>query len=112
MATPILHAQLLRIVPTDCIAIAFSNRNTHGLHGPAITPIEGLSAMEIFQQYPNSNKICVVPPRPMRMLNLDRSQLPASKFPEHADVYICDRCGRDITSHHHRGRAHRLATTW
>jgi len=34
-------------------------------------------------------------------------QLPASEFPDHpADVYVCDECGRDITAHLHRGRAH------
>ena len=32
--------------------------------------------------------------------------LPASRFPEAADVYSCDSCGRDITEHLHRGRAH------
>jgi len=33
-------------------------------------------------------------------------QLLASQFPEPADVYICDKCGRDITAHLHRRRAH------
>lgn len=33
-------------------------------------------------------------------------QLPASQFPEPADVYICDSCGRDITAYLHLGRAH------
>ncbi len=33
-------------------------------------------------------------------------QLLASQYPEPADVYICDKCGRDITAHFHRGRAH------
>jgi hypothetical protein len=31
---------------------------------------------------------------------------PASEFPEAADVYVCDKCERDITRHLHRGRAH------
>jgi hypothetical protein len=31
---------------------------------------------------------------------------PASEFPETADLYVCDECGRDITVHLHRGRAH------
>lgn len=30
----------------------------------------------------------------------------ASEFPEPADVYVCDKCGTDITAHLHRGRAH------
>jgi hypothetical protein len=42
----------------------------------------------------------------MQTLYLKARQLPASRFPERADVYICDRCGRDITRHLHRGRAH------
>jgi hypothetical protein len=47
----------------------------------------------------------------MEALNLDSrpptKQLPASEFPDHpADVYVCDKCGRDITAHLHRGRAH------
>ena len=33
-------------------------------------------------------------------------QVPASKFPEPADVYICDRCGRDITAHLHPPQSH------
>ena len=33
-------------------------------------------------------------------------QLNASEFPEPADVYVCDKCDRDITSHLHRGHAH------
>jgi len=35
-------------------------------------------------------------------MNTDRAtntQLPASAFPEPAEVYICDNCGRDITRH-------------
>jgi len=47
----------------------------------------------------------------MQALNLDPKQsaikrLPASEFPESADVYVCDQCGRDLTVHLHRGRAH------
>jgi hypothetical protein len=34
------------------------------------------------------------------------AKLPASRFPDPADVYICDRCGTDITKHLHQGRAH------
>jgi hypothetical protein len=32
--------------------------------------------------------------------------LPASAFPNGADVYVCDKCGRDITRHFRPGRAH------
>src|SRR5712691_9294739 len=47
----------------------------------------------------------------MEALNLDprqprARQLRASEFPEPADVYVCDKCGTDITAHLHRGRAH------
>lgn len=42
----------------------------------------------------------------MERLNLNKTQLPASRFPEPADVYVCDNCGTDITEHLHRGRAH------
>lgn len=47
----------------------------------------------------------------MEALNLNSrpqtSRLPASEFPDHpAEVYVCDKCGRDITAHLHRGRAH------
>lgn len=42
----------------------------------------------------------------MQTLNLGGIQLPASKFPEPADSYICDNCGRDITRYLHPGRAH------
>ena len=41
----------------------------------------------------------------MQALNLN-STVPASRFPEPADVYVCDKCGRDITEHLHRGRPH------
>jgi hypothetical protein len=34
------------------------------------------------------------------------SQLPASAFPERADRYVCDKCGRDISKHFRGGRAH------
>lgn len=34
------------------------------------------------------------------------AQLPASAFPDRADVYVCDNCGRNITKHLHPGRAH------
>jgi hypothetical protein len=39
----------------------------------------------------------------MQALNLN-STIPASRFPEPADVYVCDRCGKDITEHLHRRR--------
>src|SRR6266852_6121306 len=47
----------------------------------------------------------------MEALNLDQKQvgtkqLRASQFPEPADVYVCDKCGRDITVHLYSGRAH------
>jgi hypothetical protein len=47
----------------------------------------------------------------MEALNLNpkqlrTKQLRASKFPEPADVYVCDKCGRDITAYLHAGRAH------
>jgi hypothetical protein len=46
----------------------------------------------------------------MQALNLDPKQppikRPASEFPGRADVYVCDKCGRDITLHLHRGHAH------
>ena len=32
--------------------------------------------------------------------------LPASAFPDRADVYVCDICGTDITKHFRPGRAH------
>jgi hypothetical protein len=41
----------------------------------------------------------------MQALNLN-STLPASRFPEAADVYVCDKCGRDITERLYRGRPH------
>jgi hypothetical protein len=47
----------------------------------------------------------------MEALNLDPKrprtrQLRASEFPERADVYVCDKCGRDITAHLYPGSAH------
>lgn len=48
----------------------------------------------------------------MQTLNLDPKlspapiKRPASQFPEPADVYICDECRRNITTHLHPGRAH------
>jgi len=33
-------------------------------------------------------------------------RLPASRFPEAADVYFCDKCGTDVTQYLHRGKAH------
>ena len=35
----------------------------------------------------------------MQRLDLNRTQLPASKFPDFADAYVCDKCGTDITEH-------------
>ena len=32
--------------------------------------------------------------------------LPASSFPDRADVYVCDKCGRDITKHFRPSRSH------
>ena len=42
----------------------------------------------------------------MNTVSLKSTKLPASAFPSPADVYVCDQCGRDITKHLHRGRAH------
>jgi hypothetical protein len=48
----------------------------------------------------------------MQTLNLDPMlspapiKRPASQFPERADVYFCDKCRRDITTHLYRGRSH------
>lgn len=47
----------------------------------------------------------------MEALNLNpkqlrTKQLRASEFPEPADIYVCDKCGRDITAYLHAGRAH------
>jgi len=36
-------------------------------------------------------------------------RLPASSFPERADIYFCDKCARDITHHLHRRRSHSWA---
>jgi len=35
-----------------------------------------------------------------------RITLPASAFPNSADAYVCDKCGRDITRHFRHSRAH------
>ena len=32
--------------------------------------------------------------------------LPASAFPERANIYVCDKCGRDITKHFRRHQSH------
>ena len=32
--------------------------------------------------------------------------LPASAFPNRADVYVCEKCGRDLTKHLRASRAH------
>jgi hypothetical protein len=32
--------------------------------------------------------------------------LPATAFPNNADAYVCDKCGRDVTRHFRPGRAH------
>ncbi len=48
----------------------------------------------------------------MRSLNLFSrpvTQLPASSFPDRADLYICDKCGRDITKNLRPGHAHAWA---
>ena len=45
----------------------------------------------------------------MTSLNLSApspTTLPASVFPAPADVYVCDKCGRDVTKYLHRGHAH------
>ena len=41
----------------------------------------------------------------LQLLNLSGKQLPASSFPERADAYVCDKCGRDVTPYLRRGRA-------
>jgi hypothetical protein len=45
----------------------------------------------------------------MSSLNLSARpliKLPASAFPDWADVYVCDKCGRDITQHLRRRESH------
>jgi hypothetical protein len=45
----------------------------------------------------------------MLSLNLNSRplvKLPASAFPNRADAYMCDKCGRDITKYFRPGRAH------
>jgi hypothetical protein len=39
-------------------------------------------------------------------IGLVKTKLPASAFPQRADVYVCDKCGRDITKYFQPGRAH------
>ena len=36
----------------------------------------------------------------------DATRVPASRFPEPTDLYFCDSCGRDVTQHLYRGKAH------
>ncbi len=38
-----------------------------------------------------------------------RVELPASTFPNRADAYVCDRCGRDITRHFRAMQSHSWA---
>jgi hypothetical protein len=38
-----------------------------------------------------------------------RKKLPASAFPERADEYFCDDCGRDVTKHLHFPHSHAMA---
>lgn len=47
----------------------------------------------------------------MQALSLDPKQStatprPASEFPEPADLYVCDKCGKDVTAHLHCVREH------
>jgi hypothetical protein len=46
----------------------------------------------------------------MLSLNLGAARplitLPACAFPNRADIYVCDKCGRDISKHFRPGRAH------
>jgi hypothetical protein len=47
----------------------------------------------------------------MQALNLgpkqpSATQRPASEFPEPADVYLCDKCARNVTAHLNLSRAH------
>jgi len=42
----------------------------------------------------------------VNVLDLNKIQLPASEFPERAEIYVCDVCGIDITKHLPRGQAH------
>ena len=42
----------------------------------------------------------------MDALNLNQTSVPASMFPERADEYVCDKCGRYITEHLHHGPGH------
>jgi hypothetical protein len=45
----------------------------------------------------------------MQLLGLSEvsgGSLPASRFPEHANTYFCDKCGEDITRHFSARRCH------
>src|SRR5579863_918680 len=47
--------------------------------------------------------------RDMHSLNLGarpQSSLPASAFPNRADIYVCDACGRDVTKHFRARQSH------
>lgn len=46
----------------------------------------------------------------MIRLDLSKTQLPASSFPTLADIYVCDKCGRDITRHFRRPVGHAWST--
>jgi hypothetical protein len=43
--------------------------------------------------------------RPGRLISV-RTTLPATQFPERADVYVCDKCGREVTKHFRPGQSH------
>jgi hypothetical protein len=42
----------------------------------------------------------------MEALHLNTKQLRASQFPELADLYVCDKCGKDVTAQLQHGQAH------
>jgi len=68
-----------------------------------------LSVIEIFRQSRSQLEYnALQTPACMDALNLNTShqKVPASQFPEPADTYVCDRCGRDITKYFYRGHAH------
>jgi hypothetical protein len=67
-----------------------------GSHGSIILHIGAKSAA--FMQTLNLGK--------MKLPDLGETKLPASRFPEPADTYLCDNCGRNITKHLHPARAH------
>jgi len=51
----------------------------------------------------------------METLNPKIARLPASRFPDSAEVYFCDDCGKDLTKYLHQGKAHvwrQLAPAW